>query len=62
MMRAWTRFATSGDPNGPGLPQWPRYDRATDPYLEFGTLIRAGRAYRKAQVDAVEPFYDRDVQ
>ena len=57
MMRAWTRFATSGDPNGPGLPQWPRYDRGTDPYLEFGTLIRAGRAYRKAQVDAVEPFY-----
>jgi para-nitrobenzyl esterase len=62
MMRAWTRFATSGDPNGPGLPQWPRYDRATDPYLEFGTLIRAGRAYRKAQVDAVEPFYGRDVR
>ena len=57
MMRAWTRFATSGDPNGPGLPRWPRYDRATDPYLEFGTQIRAGRAYRKAQVDAVEPFY-----
>jgi para-nitrobenzyl esterase len=62
MMRAWTRFATSGDPNGPGVPQWPRYDRATDPYLEFGTLIRAGRAYRKAQIDAVEPFYKRDMQ
>jgi len=59
MMRAWTRFATSGDPNGPGLPQWPRYDRATDPYLEFGTPIRVGRAYRKAQVDAIEPFYER---
>ena len=59
MMRAWTRFATSGDPNGPGLPQWPRYDRVTDPYLEFGTPIRVGRAYRKAQVDAIEPFYER---
>ncbi len=62
MMRAWTRFAVSGDPNGPGLPQWPRYDRATDPYLEFGTPIRVGRAYRKAQVDAIEPFYERNVQ
>jgi len=62
MMRAWTRFATSGDPNGPGLHQWPRYDRATDPYLEFGTPIRVGRAYRKAQVDAIEPFYERQVQ
>jgi para-nitrobenzyl esterase len=57
MRRAWTRFAANGDPNGPGLPQWPRYDRATDPYLEFGTPIRAGHAYRKAQVDAIEPFY-----
>jgi para-nitrobenzyl esterase len=57
MLHAWTRFAANGDPNGPDLPQWPRYDRATDPYLEFGTPIRTGQAYRKAQVDAVEPFY-----
>jgi para-nitrobenzyl esterase len=62
MLRAWTRFAASGDPNGPDLPQWPRYDRMTDPYLEFGTPIRTGQAYRKAQVDAVEPFYSRSGQ
>jgi para-nitrobenzyl esterase len=59
MMRAWTRFATSGDPDGLGLPHWPRYDRRTDLYLEFGAPIRVGRQYRKAQVDAIEPFYER---
>jgi carboxylesterase type B len=57
MLGAWARFAANGDPNGPALPHWPRYDHATDPYLEFGTPIRAGHAYRKAQLDAVEPFY-----
>jgi para-nitrobenzyl esterase len=56
MQEAWTRFAASGDPNGSGLPRWPNYDRASDPYLEFGTQIRAGHAYRAAQVDALEPY------
>jgi len=60
MQQIWTRFATSGDPSGASLPPWPRYDRVTDPYLEFGTVIRSGAAYRRAQLDALEPFCNRD--
>lgn len=31
----WTNFAKTGDPNGKGLPEWPRFDGASRPYLEF---------------------------
>jgi para-nitrobenzyl esterase len=36
MVRYWTRFARSADPNSPGLPAWPRYDSTTD---EFQSLV-----------------------
>jgi para-nitrobenzyl esterase len=31
----WVRFAQNADPNGPALPQWPRYDPQERAYMEF---------------------------
>ena len=31
----WVNFAKTGDPNGAGLPAWPRYDAGKDLFFEF---------------------------
>ncbi len=37
MQTYWTNFAKTGDPNGPGVPEWPRLDGAARKYVEFNT-------------------------
>jgi para-nitrobenzyl esterase len=44
MQTYWTNFARTGDPNGPGLPQWAKYEVGKKSYLEFyndGPLAKA---------------------
>jgi para-nitrobenzyl esterase len=53
MSGAWLRFAATGNPNGGGLPAWPAYTAAADPYLEFGDIIKTGSDLHKKEVDAL---------
>ncbi|MBN2058961.1 MAG: carboxylesterase family protein [Deltaproteobacteria bacterium] len=44
MMKMWTRFALTGDPNIEGMIQWPAYDKEDDKYMYFADPleIKAG--------------------
>lgn len=57
MSAAWVRFATTGDPNGPGLPAWTAYTATADPYLEFGSTIKPGAKLRSKEVDFFTSYY-----
>lgn len=43
MHAAWLRFATTGNPNGEDLPEWPAYTAEGDGHLEFGDEIKLGQ-------------------
>jgi para-nitrobenzyl esterase len=50
MMSYWTNFAKNGDPNGPGLPTWPKYDK-DDSLIHLDSTITSGP-------DALRPRYE----
>jgi para-nitrobenzyl esterase len=50
MMDYWTNFAKTGDPNGPGLPEWPRYDK-TDEVMHLDADSKASPDTTRARYE-----------
>nr|XP_008120512.1 PREDICTED: liver carboxylesterase 2 [Anolis carolinensis] len=50
VMRYWANFARSGNPNGQGLVEWPRYDQK-EGYLELGLEPRGAQKLKQGKVD-----------
>ncbi len=51
MNAAWARLAAAGDPNGAGVPAWPRYDAARDSTLVWDAPAAARDGIRTAACD-----------
>jgi len=64
MQQYWTNFAKNGDPNGAGLPPWPKFDTAARGFMEFtdnGPVAREGlrRAFCDLYVENIKRLMPR---
>ena len=42
MSSYWANFATGGNPNGAGLPEWPAYDGQDVRFMRLGERVEPG--------------------
>jgi para-nitrobenzyl esterase len=57
MASYWTNFAKTGNPNGPGLPKWPRYeDGAGNPVMHLKANAAAAPDAHRARYEFLETF------
>jgi len=58
----WTNFARCGDPNGPGLPDWPSYEAETDLNLELSEETTVKSGLLREACDLAERIHLRDIE
>jgi para-nitrobenzyl esterase len=54
----WLNFASTGDPNGEGLPLWAPYRLEEDPYMHFGDTVEPGSdGFLTREVDFFDSYF-----
>lgn len=55
----WVNFARKGDPNGPGLPVWPRFQATDGVVLRLGDPVAAGPPPELKTLKALDGLYSQ---
>jgi para-nitrobenzyl esterase len=57
MMAYWSNFAKAGDPNGPGLPAWPRYEERTGRHvMHIGPDLEAAPEAHRERYEFLDAY------
>jgi para-nitrobenzyl esterase len=63
MLGYWANFVKTGDPNGPGLPGWPRYEaKANDPLMRFNDRPQVKPDERTSRMKALDAAFQPSIQ
>jgi para-nitrobenzyl esterase len=62
MTSYWANFARTGDPNGPGLPAWPRYEAGNRRVLHLDDTIRAAPDTTRARYEVLDAIAAKQKQ
>jgi para-nitrobenzyl esterase len=60
MVTYWTNFARTGDPNGSGLPKWPRYEVDGSRVLHLDETIRDAADSLRPRYQAIDAYVQKD--
>jgi para-nitrobenzyl esterase len=55
MMKMWTRFALTGDPNIEGMIQWPAYTKEEDKYMYFADPLEIKAGFSNIKPSSTPP-------
>ena len=53
MMKIWTRFALTGDPNIEGMIQWPVFNKEEDKYMYISDPLEIKAGFSKIKPESV---------